>query len=325
MSFSFHIWALLLALIIDAIIGDPDWLWRRVSHPVVWFGHVISGLDEHFNRSSDSRKERGEKGLFILAFLIFLAAAAGLALQYLMDVFFLSWAFEAVVVAVFLSGRSLYDHVQRVAEKLEKSDLAQARRSVAHIVGRDTETLDRSGISRAAIESLAENFSDGVIAPAVWYLIAGLPGLIIYKVINTADSMIGHKTGRHRDFGRGVARFDDLINLPASRITAGLCVIGAALRHGSTAAQNAWSVIRKDAAKHRSPNAGWPEAAMAGALNIALSGPRTYENTPGNEPWINEGGRRQLGSDDIRTSLRLYLTSGMVFVGLLVFLGIFLT
>ncbi len=323
MSLSFHIWTLFLALIIDAIIGDPDWLWRRFPHPVVWIGHVINRLDKRFNRSIDSRKERGKQGLFILAVLIFFGLAVGLVLQYLMDGFFLSWLFEAVIVAVFLSARSLYDHVLRVAEKLEKRDLAQARNAVAHIVGRNPEILDRSGVSRAAIESLAENFSDGVIAPAVWYLVAGLPGLIIYKVINTADSMIGHKTDRHRDFGRGVARFDDLINLPAARITAILCIMAAALRHGLAAAQNAWRIIRKDAAKHRSPNAGWPESAMAGALNIALSGPRTYEDTSGNEPWINENGRQQLGADDIKASLRLYILSGIVFAGLLVLMGLY--
>ncbi len=161
-----------------------------------------------------------------------------------------------------------------------------------------------------------------MIAPAFWYLIAGLPGLIVYKLINTADSMIGHKTGRHRDFGRATARFDDLINLPASRITAVLCVIASIICHGKSAAQNAWRTIRNDAAKHRSPNAGWPEAAMAGGLNIALSGPRTYEGKPGNEPWINEGGRKQLDDSDIIAALRLYITSLIVFAGSLGFLAI---
>ncbi len=324
MSIVFHIKALLLALVFDAIVGDPDWLWRRFPHPVVWFGHVINWLDKNYNRSTASRKERQQKGLLVLILLILFGAAFGGALKYLIDAFVLPLFLEVIVIAVFLSGRSLYDHVMRVAQKLAETDLTQARGAVAQIVGRDTQTLDRSGVARAAIESLAENFSDGVIAPAFWYLVAGLPGLIIYKVINTADSMIGHKTDRHRDFGRGVARFDDLINLPASRLTALLCVIGAGLRHETTAAQNAWRIIGKDAAKHRSPNAGWPEAAMAGALNIALSGPRTYEGKSDNEPWINENGRKQLDQEDINTSLRLYLTSGMVFAILLIALGIIL-
>jgi len=324
MSIVFHIKALLLALLFDAIVGDPDWLWRRFPHPVVWFGHVINWLDKNYNRSNASPKERQQKGLMGLIFLILFGAAIGVALKYLIGVFVLPLLLEVIVVSVFLSGRSLYDHVKRVAQKLAETDLTQARRAVAQIVGRDTETLDRSGVARAAIESLAENFSDGVIAPALWYLIAGLPGLIIYKIINTADSMMGHKTTRHRDFGRSVARFDDLINLPASRLTALLCVIGAGLRHQSTAAQNAWRTIGKDAEKHRSPNAGWPEAAMAGALNIALSGPRIYEGKADNEPWINESGRKQLDQEDINTSLRLYLTSGMGFAILLIFLGIIL-
>jgi len=324
MSIAFHIKALLLALIFDAIVGDPDWLWRRFPHPVAWFGHVINWLDKNYNRSNASPKERQQKGLLSLIFLIFFGAVIGVALKYLIGVFVLPLFLEVIVVAVFLSGRSLYDHVKRVAQRLAETDLTQARQAVAQIVGRNTKTLDRSGIARAAIESLAENFSDGVIAPALWYLVAGLPGLIIYKVINTADSMIGHKTDRHREFGRSVARFDDLINLPASRLTALLCVIGAGLRHETTAAQNAWRIIGEDAAKHRSPNAGWPEAAMAGALNIALSGPRTYEGKADNEPWINESGRKQLDQEDINTSLRLYLTSGMVFAILLIALGIIL-
>ena len=308
---SFHFSALFLALIIDAIIGDPDWLWRKTSHPVVWIGHVISKLDERFNRTTDSQNQQRQKGMFTLVFLIVLGAVVGLLIQYLVGGLALSWVIEAVVVAVFLSTRSLFDHVARVATKLEETNLATARIAVAQIVGRDPEKLDRSGVARAAIESLAENFSDGVIAPAFWYVVAGLPGLIVYKIINTADSMIGHKTKRHFDFGRAAARLDDFVNLPSSRITAMICLVAVAFIHGFKAAKNSWNIIRQDAANHRSPNAGWPEAAMAGGLDIALSGPRIYEGESGYEPWINENGRKQIDHNEIKSALRIYTTSVM--------------
>ncbi len=318
----FHFTVLFLALIIDAIIGDPDYLWRWTSHPVVWIGDVINQLDERFNRSTDSQKQRRQKGLLALIFLIVLGAVSGLVLQSVINIFVFPWVFEALVVAIFLSGRSLYDHVARVREKLEEANLAAARKAVAHIVGRNPQTLDRSGVARAAIESLAENFSDGIIAPVLWYLIAGLPGLIIYKMVNTADSMIGHKTPRHHDFGRATARFDDAVNLPASRTTALLCIIAIAIHHGPGAAKNAWRSIYRDAASHRSPNAGWPEAAMAGGLDIALSGPRTYEGEISEEVWINESGRKQIDYGDIKAALRLYTTGLIVLTALAGFFAI---
>jgi len=319
MSISFHFLTLFVALLIDAIIGDPDWLWRKMSHPVVWMGHLINRLDQRLNRPADNQEKRRQAGLFTLIILIGLGLVVGVSLQFLVNLFVLPWVLEALIVAIFLSGRSLHDHVERVAVELEKTDLVNARIAVAKIVGRDPEKLDRSDISRASIESLAENFSDGVIAPALWFLVAGLPGVIVYKMVNTADSMIGHKTIRHRDFGRATAQFDDLINLPASRISAVLCIFGAALRYGLSAARKAVHTIRNDATKHRSPNAGWPEAAMAGALDIALSGPRSYEGEQGKEPWINVNGRRQLDHEDIKASLYLYITSLIIFAGLLVF------
>ncbi len=319
---SFHFSTLFLALIIDTIIGDPDWLWRKVSHPVVWIGYVISKLDERFNISTDDQTQRQQKGVYALIFLIILGSAFGLLLQFFIEGLTLSWGIEAVVVAIFLSGRSLYDHVARVAVKLENADLSEAREAVAQIVGRNPKTLDQAGVARAAIESLAENFSDGVVAPAFWYLVAGLPGLIVYKMINTADSMIGHKTDRYLDFGKATARLDDLVNLLASRITAILCVIAIAFIHGVGAAKYAWSAIGKDAAKHRSPNAGWPEAAMAGGLDIALSGPRTYEEKSDNEPWINQNGRKKIDHKDIKMALRLYITGLLILAVVVGFYGI---
>lgn len=319
---SYHFSALFLALIIDAIIGDPDWLWRKNSHPVVWMGNIISKLDERFNLSTDDCDQRRQKGLYALVFLIVLGAAFGLLLQFLIEGLALSWVIEAVVMAIFLSSRSLYDHVARVADKLENSDLAEARVAVGRIVGRNPEMLDRAGVVRAAIESLAENFSDGVVAPALWYLVAGLPGLIAYKMINTADSMIGHKTDRHLDFGRATARFDDFVNLLPSRITALLCIMAFAFHHGFKAARKAWRTIRNDAARHRSPNAGWPEAAMAGGLDIALSGPRSYEGKSDDEPWINENGRKQIDHNEIKAALRLYATGVLILAVVVGFYGI---
>lgn len=322
MDLSFHFWTLFLAIIVDGIVGDPDWLWKKISHPIVWIGTLIYWLDERFNASTDSRDDRRKKGRLVVVFLIIHGIVSGLILQVVIDFLPLSAVFEALIVAIFLSARSLYDHVALVAKKLTYSDLTQARQAVARIVGRDPQTLNRAGISRAAIESLAENFSDGIIAPALWYLAAGLPGLIVYKMINTADSMIGHTSGRHRDFGRATARFDDLINLPASRLTALFCVIGTAIHHGATSAQDAISTIMRDAKKHRSPNAGWPEAAFAGGLDLALSGPRSYGGKIGNEAWINENGRRDLDYDDINSCLTLYLTSLACGTGMVIILGI---
>ncbi len=322
MSVSFHFITLLVALLLDAIMGDPDWLWRKLPHPVVVMGKLIDWLDQGFNKSTQSRNERQKKGLLALLFLVSLAAFTGVVLQWLVNSLAFTWVFEAIVVAIFLSARSLYDHVARVAGSLETSGLPQARIAVSQIVGRDPKMLDRSGVCRAAIESLAENFSDGVVAPVVWYLVAGLPGLMVYKAVNTADSMIGHKTGRHRDFGRAAARLDDFLNLPASRLTALLCVLGAGVHNGAASSLRAVSVIRRDAGKHRSPNAGWPEAAMAGALNIALSGPRSYHGKPSNDEWVNEAGRRHLTQGDIRAGLSIYTASLLIFAGLVGVLAI---
>ncbi len=183
------------------------------------------------------------------------------------------------------------------------------------IVGRDPETLDTAGVSRAAIESLAENFSDGIVAPALWLAIGGLPGGVAYKAVNTADSMIGHRTPRHEAFGWAAARFDDLINLPASRLTALLVVAGAFFIEGASPRQ-AWHAIRRDAGKHRSPNAGWPEAAMAGALGLALAGPRIYGGVLADDPFMGEGGRREATSADIRRALRLYWAADLLLVAL---------
>ncbi|HEY6334924.1 MAG TPA: adenosylcobinamide-phosphate synthase CbiB, partial [Alphaproteobacteria bacterium] len=214
------------------------------------------------------------------------------------------WALEAVVASSLLSQRSLFEHVAAVAKALGDGGLAPAREAVAKIVGRNPETLDEAGVARAAIESLAENYSDGVVAPAFWFLIAGLPGIAIYKAINTADSMIGHRTSRHRAFGWAAARLDDLVNLPASRLSALLLVVASFFVANARAGDAARAALR-DAPNHRSPNAGWPEAAMAGALDLKLAGPRVYGAEPVRDAWMGAG-RADAGAADIRAALALY-------------------
>jgi len=209
----------------------------------------------------------------------------------------------ALVASTLLAQRSLHAHVAGVAAALERAGLAGGREAVSHIVGRDTGALDAAGVARAAIESLAENFSDAVVAPAFWMLIAGLPGAAIYKAINTADSMIGHRTERHAAFGWAAARLDDLVNLPPARLAA-LLIVAAAMTGGASPA-SAWRAVRRDAHRHRSPNAGYPEAAMAGALGLKLSGPRSYAGVQVEDAFLGEG-RREADAADIRAALRLY-------------------
>ncbi len=218
----------------------------------------------------------------------------------------------AILASSLLAQRSLAVHVRDVADGLDRG-LAEGRAAVSRIVGRDPDQLDEAGVSRAAIESLAENFSDGVVAPAFWLGIGGLGAAVAYKAINTADSMIGHRTPRHEAFGWAAARLDDVVNLPASRLSAGLIVLAALLSPGADAA-GAWRAMRRDASRHRSPNAGWPEAAMAGALGLSLAGPRAYNGVMVDDACMGEGGRRDVNRDDIRRALRLYWTADALLV-----------
>jgi adenosylcobinamide-phosphate synthase len=228
---------------------------------------------------------------------------------------------EAVLASTLIAQQSLYRHVAAVADALEQEGLAGGRRAVSMIVGRDPESLDDYGVSRAAIESCAENFSDGIVAPVFWFAVLGFPGLVAYKAINTADSMIGHRTERHEAFGWASARFDDLVNLPASRLSA-LWLVLAAVPLGLSPA-GALRTLRNDASHHRSPNAGWPEAAMAGALGIRLSGPRIYDGVPMEERWVGEG-RSELTAKDIRAALKLYRTACGLQIAVLVLIVLFL-
>ena len=250
---------LVIALILDAVIGDPNWLWGRAPHPVVIMGKIISWLDKTHNKGSDRKR----KGIFALLALIAIASCTGWILTLAGPVI------EIALAVILLAHRGLLDHITAVAKGLHISE-AEGRKQVARIVGRDTKEMDVAQIARATIESAAENLSDGVVAPAFWFLIGGLPGLLIYKITNTADSMIGYRNDAYRDFGWASARFDDLLNLVPARLTAALI----ALMHGQ---YGGWRQIRRDAKLHRSPNAGWPEAAMALSLDVALSGPRSYD------------------------------------------------
>lgn len=279
----------LIALLIDTVIGWPDALFRRVKHPVVWAGTLIARLEKRLNRG----KHRSLKGMAASLIVIVAAALPALMLQSL-----LGWVAVGILAWPLLAAKSLHSHVQTVENALLAQDLPQARRATAQIVGRDVTQADEPTLARASIESLAENSSDGVIAPLFWAAIAGLPGIVAYKAINTLDSMIGHRNTRYAKFGRFAARLDDLVNWLPARLTAMLMVI-------ASGSWGAWRIVRRDAPRHRSPNAGWPEAAMAAALNIRLSGPRSYGTQLVAEPWLN-GTERDPSGGDIGHALALY-------------------
>lgn len=273
---------LIAALLLDAAFGEPRWLWDRMAHPAVLMGHLVGWCDTRFNRGGDLRL----KGTLVATGLL----VAGLALGWLIHLIPDFGLLETLATAILIAQKSLVEHVRAVAAALRRS-VPEGRRAVAMIVGRDTASMTGPDIARGAIESAAENLSDGVVAPVFWYLVAGLPGILAYKLVNTADSMIGHMTPRYREFGWASARLDDLLNLIPARLTALLI----ALTHG-------WfdpGPILRDAPKHRSPNAGWPESALAPVLNVALSGPRSYNGVRKDYPWVWPEGRRDAGPDDI--------------------------
>ena len=292
---------LLIALVLDAILGEPDWLWNRFPHPATLMGRCVEWLDDRLNHG----KNRRNAGILAIAILTLGALALSLLIKSIPDAGLL----EAILAAILLAQRSLTDHVSQVAEAL-RSSLLEGRRAVSMIVGRDPEELDESAVARGAIESAAENFSDGVIAPAFWFLIFGLPGIVIYKIINTADSMIGHRNERYEEFGWATARLDDIINWVPARLTGGLICLARWSKSG-------WDAMLADAQHHRSPNAGWPEAAMAGVLGIAISGPRSYNGAMTDLPWVNGSGRKPLDPTDIEASVRVLWQSWFVGVGIL--------
>jgi len=280
---------LAIALILDALFGEPRIAWSRVPHPVVAMGRVIAWAELRLNRGGDRRA----KGVLTLVLLL------GVALPVPMIIASWShgWPLEILGAAILLAHRSLVDHVRAVADGLGRS-LAEGRAAVSTIVGRDPESLDAAGVARSAIESAAENFSDGVVAPAFWFAILGLPGIVLCKAVNTADSMIGHRSERYRDFGWAAAKLDSALNWAPARLTGWLfCLAGFSARAVDT--------MRRDAPRHRSSNAGWPEAAMASVLGVALAGPRTYAAEIVDDPFLNEDGRREATSEDIRRAIDL--------------------
>ncbi len=303
-----------LALLIEAIVGYPDRLVHAIGHPVTWMGRIITALDRVLNRDGDSEAHRRAAGVVAVVILVVVAAVIGGGIESLLLRLPFGIVLAAIIAGTLLAQHSLHDHVSRVATALDQHGLAAGRDAVSHIVGRDPQSLDEAGVARAAIESLAENFSDGVVAPAVWLAVAGLAGGAAYKAINTADSMIGHRTPRHAAFGFAAARLDDLVNLPASRLAALLLVAAAAMTSREAAAE-AWRAVVRDAAHHRSPNAGYPEAAIAGALGLSLAGPRVYGGTEVADALMGNG-RRDATAADIRAALALYRRADALLIAL---------
>lgn len=288
---------LIAAMLLDSVMGEPRWLWSRAPHPAVLMGRMIGWADRHLNNNTRL------VGAVTLVVLCGVAGVIGAMLTLIGPLA------EILITAVLLAQRSLVQHVQAVARDLRVS-LPSARYSVSMIVSRDTKDMAPDAIARAAMESGAENMSDGVIAPAFWALIGGLPGILIYKVVNTADSMIGYRTARHENFGWAAARFDDLLNWIPARLTAALFWLAGG-------AQGHWSHIRAEAVRHKSPNAGWPEAAMARGLGVALAGPRVYHGTLQDLPWVNPHGKRHTGAGEVEKSVHHLWRVWALFVMLL--------
>ena len=290
---------MLIALCLDRLIGWPDQLYRNFSHPVVGIGALISAANQMLNRDNWPAAVRKIAGVF---FLLVIMTGLYLGCRLIVSGIPSGWAgigITAVLAWPFLAAKSLFDHVQAVAVNLQAGDLPAARKAVSMIIGRNSEQLDQNAIARAAVESLAENTSDGVTAPLFWGVLFGLPGLVVYKAINTADSMIGYRTQKYQAFGWAAARLDDLVNLIPARLTG---LIYALL---AQAPVHALTAMVKDAPRHRSPNAGWPESAVASALGIRLSGPRLYNCVASSDPWLNKAGRDP-GPQDITAALQLY-------------------
>lgn len=307
--------AMAVAMAVDALIGWPSALFARIGHPVTWLGRLIHLLDGAWNRTSDPSPFRRAAGAATAILVIALAAGLGWAVQSMLASEWLRVVVVGVLAWPLVALRSLHDHVAAVAKPLASGDIAAARLAVGQIVGRDPAMLDDAGIARASIESLAENASDGIVAPVFWGALFGLPGILGYKAINTLDSMIGHRTERHEAFGWAAARIDDLANIIPARLTGLLFVLLAPNR------SQAWSCMLRDARRHRSPNAGWPEAAMAGALGVRLSGPRIYHGHVADEPWLNEGARDPLAAD-IFAGLKLYRRAMLLLAGVFVALAL---
>ena len=306
---------LLAGLALDALFGDLPAVFAHIPHPIVLAGRAIGFFDRKLNRASRSERSRSERGILAVIVLVSMAAMIGLAVEWLCRGSVVGAVIEALIIGILLAQRGLYEHVAAVAVALQRGGLPAGREAVRHIVGRDPARLDAPGVARAAIESLAENFSDGMMAPVLWYLLLGLPGLFAYKMANTLDSMIGHRNSRYHSFGWAAARFDDGLNLVPARLS-GLLLAAAAMFAGEANAGRAFTAMLRDAKKHHSPNAGWPEAAMAGALGLALAGPRDYAEGRVEDPWIG-GGTPLARPADIGRALRLYALACLLLAGVI--------
>lgn len=309
---------LFMAIALDAALGEMGPLFRLLPHPVVLIGRFIGLLDRRLNRPERTDSDRRRRGILVALGLALGALGVGAVIAFLARTLPHAWLFEVFVAATLIAQRSLFDHVHDVAIALKDSGLEAGRYAVSRIVGRDPQSLDSHGVVRAAIESLAENFADGVVAPVFWYALLGLPGLLLYKTVNTADSMIGHLNDKYRDFGMASARLDDLLNLVPARI-AGLLLILAAPFVPKGHPWKALVTMLRDAGHHRSPNSGWPEAAAAGALDLALGGPRKYPGLVVDEKWIGTG-RARAEISDIHRALHLYTVACLIQAGLVIFL-----
>lgn len=311
--------ALLLALLIDWLIGDPNWLYRHLPHPVVVIGGLITDLERHWLDARATPREQFRCGRRTTLTVVGICFVIGILLQWLCLLLPFGWVLIGLLMSFLIAQTSLANHVRAVAEGLDEG-LSEGRTAVAHIVGRDPEQLDRHAVSRAAVESLAENYSDGVFAPTFYAFFLGLPGILGYKAINTADSMIGHKSERYLYFGRFAALLDDVVNWLPARLSAYTIAAGAWFMPGASLAK-ARSTIDKDAKRHRSPNAGWPEAALAGALGFRLSGPRIYLGEATDDAWVGDG-NPNLTSSDIRRALHLFWWSCGVMAALIVLISL---
>jgi adenosylcobinamide-phosphate synthase len=307
---------LLAALVLDAAVGDLGRLHKIVPHPVALIGALVGWCDRRLNRTRRGDRARLLRGALTVLMVVGLAAALGWVVSRAARAFAYGWIVELMLIVTLLAGRGLFDHVLAVARALEHGGGVAGREAVRHIVGRDPATLDEHGVARAALESLAENFGDGVVAPAFWYVLLGLPGLAAYKAVNTLDSMIGHATPRYRQFGMVAARLDDVVNLIPARLAAVMLALAAAFV-GTARPAAAIAAMWRDAGRHRSPNAGWLEAAMAGALGVALAGPRRYpDGTVVGDRWMG-GGSARATVRDIRRGLWLSAVAYLILIGVI--------
>ena len=315
-----HFTAAALALLAERLFGYPKPLYSQIGHPVEWIGNLLSKLETAFYDTNAEPIEARLRGVAALIALLLIVATPAILVSAFLSTFRFGWIIEALLATTLIAQHSLNEHVSAVREGLDIS-LAEGRKAVSQIVGRDPAQLDESGIVKAALESLAENTSDGIVAPVLWYALLGLPGIVMYKAINTADSMIGHKSERYVYFGWAAARLDDLVNLPASRLS-GLLFAGAAAWTDRERGKIAWHAMWRDAPKHNSPNAGWPESALAASLGVKFGGPRRYEGHLVNLPWMGEG-RETLNRDDMRKGLRFYGTAMTFLLCLVAFCAAF--